>query len=468
MKRFALPLALALPALLWAGCADQAPPLDPESAHPLTAAGGPHVVQVAPPTGELADDRASILAALEQVRPGGTVQFAAGTYVIGDPDPNSLAYIEVTVSRITLRGHPGGTTLRGCDPDEVEIVWGACFGLELSGGHQTVRELGFQDFSQALALGKDLYLGPADNRTGGYRVENNSFRNTTYALSSFGRWLEPAVVRNNGFVNVGIGIEVYGRTVHALDNDVFTPEPGQVPDIGEALAGIWFVANEEELSTGPCDHNIAARNRIEGYNYGVLVGVITPGAGCRHNVIRANTIVDSRGEAPAWPLGLYIFLGEGPLEHNVVEGNHIHGSEGQGIVVYFSGPNRIVNNTVTDITMTAAPPPGWGEADGVGVWIAGSHATQLLNNRFTDVEGNEVVLQGNYNHVATRSASDVVRDLGVGNRVTGPGSVVTTAAPAGARAAAAIERAGAARMLGERVGVRGLLLGREAAQVAPR
>jgi hypothetical protein len=55
MKRLALPL----PALLWAGCADRAPPLDPASAHPLTAAGGPHVLQVAPPTGELADDHAS-------------------------------------------------------------------------------------------------------------------------------------------------------------------------------------------------------------------------------------------------------------------------------------------------------------------------------------------------------------------------------------------------------------------------
>jgi hypothetical protein len=57
--------------------------------------------------------------------------------------------------------------------------------------------------------------------------------------------------------------------------------------------------------------------------------------------------------------------------------------------------------------------------------------------------------------VATRSASDVVRDLGIGNRVTGPGSVVTTAAPAISSAGAtpaATERAGAARMLGERLG----------------
>jgi hypothetical protein len=80
-----------------------------------------------------------------------------------------------------------------------------------------------------------------------------------------------------------------------------------------------------------------------------------------------------------------------------------------------------------------------------------------------------VVLEGDYDHVATTRASDVVRDLGIGNRVTGPGSVITTAAPAGASAAIMTERAGAARMLGERFGARGLLLGREAArEAAPR
>jgi hypothetical protein len=36
-------------------------------------------VYVAPPTGEPAADRVSILAALGAVRPGGTVQFAPGT-----------------------------------------------------------------------------------------------------------------------------------------------------------------------------------------------------------------------------------------------------------------------------------------------------------------------------------------------------------------------------------------------------
>lgn len=67
------------------------------------------IVLVVPPTGEKATDRASILAALEKVEPGGTVQFAPGTYLSGE-------IIHVTVPGITLLGHPEGTILRGCDP----------------------------------------------------------------------------------------------------------------------------------------------------------------------------------------------------------------------------------------------------------------------------------------------------------------------------------------------------------------
>jgi hypothetical protein len=80
-------------------------------------------------------------------------------------------------------------------------------------------------------------------------------------------------------------------------------------------------------------------------------------------------------------------------------------------------------------------------------------------------------LAGDRDDVASRTASDVVRDLGIGRRVTGPGSLVSTAAPAGARAGAAptpAERAEAARRLSERFGARGLLLERKAMRAAPR
>jgi hypothetical protein len=80
-------------------------------------------------------------------------------------------------------------------------------------------------------------------------------------------------------------------------------------------------------------------------------------------------------------------------------------------------------------------------------------------------------LAGGFDLVATRSARDVMRNLGTGRRVTGPGSVVTAAAPAdgsAGSASAAGESAGAARVLGQRFGARGLLLDQEAMRVAPR
>lgn len=66
-------------------------------------------IHVAPPTGEREADRASILAALERVEADGTFQFAPGTYLVGEVVP-------LETPRVTLLGHPDGTTLRGNDP----------------------------------------------------------------------------------------------------------------------------------------------------------------------------------------------------------------------------------------------------------------------------------------------------------------------------------------------------------------
>jgi hypothetical protein len=113
------------------------------------------------------------------------------------------------------------------------------------------------------------------------------------------------------------------------------------------------------------------------------------------------------------------------------------------------------------------------EGNGSGVWVSrGSTHNQIAASTFADLAASAAVLEGDNNHVATRSASDVVRDLGVGNRVTGPGSVITTVAPAGARAPAAptaSARGEGAKSLGEPFRVRGLLSGREAVRkAAPR
>jgi parallel beta-helix repeat protein len=461
---------LACLALLAAGCADHAPPLEPGAAHPLAAAGGPHVVQVAPPTGIFEQDRASILAALEAVRPGGTVLFAPGTYLIGNPTPDSWDYLDIAVPRITLLGHAAGTTIRGCN-DPAQIGYDTCHGLLLSGGFQTVRNFTFEDLMDAVVLGR--LPGWDEVHVGGYLVEDNEFRSSLWGVSITGDWRQPAVIRNNRFVNLAAGVVALGSTVHVLDNHISAPEPHLAPIEG-SHTGIWFL----DFYGSPCEHNLIARNRIEGYVNGVLIEAYRSELGCRHNTVRDNTIANSRELVPlhpAWAIGLgnfSEFLGayvEGLMEHNLVQGNRVLGSEGQGLVLYAGNRNRIVNNTITDVTMTDPFPPVWGEGNGTGVWVSPqSRENQILNNTFAAIESYEVVLEGDYNHAATRSASDVVRDLGVGNRVTGPGSVVTTAAPAGASAATAAERAEAARMLGERFGARGLLLERKATRSAPR
>jgi parallel beta-helix repeat protein len=463
---------LAALALLAAGCADQAPPLDPDAAHALAAAGGPHVVQVAPPTGIFEQDRASILAAVAQVREGGTVQFAPGTYLIGNPTQYSWDYLDIAVPRITLLGHAAGTTLRGCtELEQLLPDYSTCHGLLLSGGFQTVRNFTFEYLVDALVLGR---LPDEDEvHVGGYLVEGNEFRVVNWGVNVTGDWRQPAVIRNNRFVNVASGVVATGSTVHVLDNHISAPEPHLVP-IEWPFTGIWIV----DFFGSPCSNNLIARNRVDGYENGVLVLAWSTQLGCRHNSIRDNTIANSREHVPLRPAspivlsnaiqfnGVYV---EGLVEHNLVQGNRILGSEGLGVGLWNSDRNRIVNNTITGVTSTGQFPPVLGQSDGTGVSVLGqSRENQILNNTFAAVESYEVLLEGAYNHVATRSASDVVRDLGVGNRVTGPGSVVTTAAPAGASTATATERVEAA-VERERFGARAGLLRRGGMpEAAPR
>lgn len=114
------------------------PAADTVHVAPPTGETEADTVHVAPPTGETEADRASVQAAFDAVQPGGTVQFAAGTYLIGE-------IIPVPTPRVTLFGHTGGTTLCGCEPSafgDRDFAVAECSELSLAGGHQTVRDLG--------------------------------------------------------------------------------------------------------------------------------------------------------------------------------------------------------------------------------------------------------------------------------------------------------------------------------------
>jgi parallel beta-helix repeat protein len=427
---------------------------------------GADTVHVAPPRGELRADRASILAALERLQPGGTVQFAPGTYLIGE-------MIRVTEPRVTLLGHADGTTLRGCDPEDfadMETAMELCNGLELAGARQTVRGLTFEHAFWALHLGccyderasYDFPDGTSQElplvrpTEGGHLVEGNTFRSNSSGIRVNGGWTEPAIVRGNGFIDNWHGVSINGHTVHVLDNHFSVPQPERVPNFGYPWDAIKIAPPMPiQGETGPpaCIGNVIAGNTIEGYVDGIRVEVYLPGSICRENVIRDNTITVRRAHNPSGVhfhdggdpsdstvVGVPIALLNDPMssgaaasdppavvEANIVEGNRIFGAEGIGIEVLRSSRNRIVNNVIEGIVArepfpgntVAGAPDAWRDANGSGIWISpGSDGNEIIANTFIDVAAHAVVLEGYGNTVETRSVADGVRDLGSGNRVS--------------------------------------------------
>jgi haloalkane dehalogenase len=412
----------------------------------IRATDGSHTVHVAAPTGDQEHDRASILAAFEQIHPGGTVQFAAGMYRVG-------RFIEVAVPGIALVGHPNGTTIRGCDPavfDDMDVATIECNGFSLTGGHQTVRGLTFEYAWHALALGgltcddDGCRPGPppVESRPGGYVVERNTFHHTPNGIRVFGQWSEPAVIRDNRFMNTYHAVMINGMAAHILDNDISVPEPERVPYTRHPglalLIGGWAAEG-----VPACERNVIAGNRIEGHPDAIAIAVFPQGA-CRHNEIRDNTIevarvrfaapskaIQVRNAADSILVGVSIallngVLGDGIIEDNRIEGNRILGASGVAIEIVGASKNRIANNTVTGVVPRDPFPgntlfpeePRWSDANGSGIWVSpGSDGNEIVGNTFEAVAGPAVVLEGDRNRVETRSASDAVRDLGSGNRV---------------------------------------------------
>jgi hypothetical protein len=307
-----------------------------------------------------------------------------------------------------------------------------------------VRDLTFEDLNAAVVLGRWAVPVPIETRVGGYHIEANTFRGSFFGVRIFGQWQEPAIIRNNSFVNTVWSVEVFGRIVYVMDN-IFAPDPEQVTDF-EPFQAISF-RSWGAVRSGPCDHNVAAGNRIEGgYWTGVTTGIAFDGEGCRHVVIRNNTILDTRSvsvEGFGLVPGRGVSMSNGSpdpyaMAHTLVQGNQIHRTEGLGIEVLGGAQVRVMNNDISDVTISpSAPIEFFAESDGAGVWLWLGSQNKVLNNRFANVAMDDVFLDlSDFNHVATTSASDVVRDLGIGNRITGPGIVVTTAAPAVARVSA--------------------------------
>ncbi len=455
-----------LAALAVAGVAAVAQPLARQTDALAASASG--IVRVAPPTGQQEADRASTLAALEQAQPGDTIQFARGMYLVG-------RLIPVSTPRLTLLGHPEGTTLRGCDPAQLDVqqreivqamqsrdtaraaaVVSSCGMFQISGGHTTVRNLVFEYTGLGLILGcchLERVLRPDD---GAYRIEGNTFRNSSNGIRPDLASAEPTVIRGNRFVNVFHAVSAAASHLHVLDNDISAPEPGRVPALGYPSFAIALGGSRDPRSSPTvrlCESNIIEGNRIEGHPDGILM----IGTSCRNNVIRDNTIVVRRVRLPdvrpvpnvvevtdetdSTIVGVPLALespprppgqpgdstAEGMFEDNLIEGNHVIGADGLGMIINRASRNRIVNNSITGISRRnpfpgntlAFPPARWREANGSGIWVSqGSNENEIVGNTFTDIASYAVVLEGDRNVVETRSAADSVRDVGTGNRVS--------------------------------------------------
>ncbi|HSI71105.1 MAG TPA: right-handed parallel beta-helix repeat-containing protein [Gillisia sp.] len=426
-------------------------------------------VFVAPATGDKKNDRVSIKAALEDVKAGGIIQFGYGTYLVGK-------MISITVPGVKILGHPNGTTIRGCEPEEMgdrKFASRNCNGLELAGENQTVRGFTFEYAYWALHLGcchneRINYEMPDGtftegsaiyNTGGGHLVEKNTFRSSNSGIRTNGDWEAPAIIRNNRFINNWHGISINGNTVHLLDNTFSVPTPEEIPAYGFPWDAIKIgpplpLQDVDETYLREGSGNIVSNNKIEGYHQGISIAVFEPGTSLRKNLIRDNTInirrakvlspenFDLNHEFDSTFVGVPIALLNFPkalgynapgqesfIENNLLQNNQISGAEGLGIEILYSSNNRILNNNIEAITEREPFPGnimdirndalGWSKANGSGIWLSpGSEDNEIANNTFEDIASAAVFIEGDNNRVEMRNSADSVRDLGKRNRVT--------------------------------------------------
>jgi hypothetical protein len=365
-------------------------------------------VRVAASTGERASDRASDQAAFDAVQPGGTVAFAAGTYVIGGDG------LVLRTPGVALIGHPAGTILQGCTREqriglEANEFPEACGdGLVLAAEAQRVSILRFESLWLALSI-REATESEKQRRspgfTGGHVVEDNSFHDG-FSFSIVLDADSTIRIRRNVFRNTWHAVAIGGRNIHVTDNDIAVPEPERVPfGHGGVAIGIRPLGAD-----GVCSFMVVAGNRIDGHTTAVAIGVFPqdpPGAECSHIMVRDNEIVmrrvrmpdgsDEAGRlaiAPAirlfnaqrlvgeglmtwnerwmreggWPAA----LSDGRISDVSVVGNHITGAVGVAIEAAHVTDSRIVDN---EIEVRPATTPE--ERDGLsvggngfpGVWV---------------------------------------------------------------------------------------------------
>jgi hypothetical protein len=354
MRRIA-PMMAAL--VLAAGCNDPTQPGRENAATQPTFHGDNDdngaVVQVARPTGDPAIDVPNIQAAVDAATPGSTIQFARGTYRILE-----TTNIVVSDRGVTLQGHRRGTTIRGVTSFASPDFFVGHF--YLNGGRQTVRNLTFDGFATAISIGE---AAPAA-RTGGYRIENSTFKNGDLAFEMVTFSDQVSKVQGNNFVDVGLQFFILGKTVHFRGNRNTNPNPAATPAGRPINAGVLL----PEFLSGIfiSENNRFEENRVEGNADGFIL-FAGPVASSRNNVVRGNTFVRQRvflePDGTTFDNATMIAaIGPG-VDGNLFKDNVLRGSEGMGIIVEAGSDNRIVDNRFFDLPgerPTFDPFPGTG------------------------------------------------------------------------------------------------------------
>lgn len=384
MKR--VPLLLAIAALV-GGCQE---PTQPPSLRLEKSDAA--VVRVVAPTGDPAVDIPNIRAAIAAATPRAVIQFAHGTYAIGDPRETQFV---VSAPGVTLQGDRRGTTLRGVqldadNPDD----WLCCALLSgtflLNGGHQTVRRLTFDGYVWAISI------GAPGTQTGGYRVENSTFRDGFVGVD-FAGWSEEATtVEGNTFENVTAPLFILGKTLKIRRNLITITDPARLT-FGQPAQGIIFFP--EFLSGGTvCENNVVEENTVVRYNEAVLFLLFDPSWLCRNNVIRNNEVIDARiyntifidNGTMVW------FVAPGQYQGNILKDNVLRRSEGVGLVLDAGSGNQIVGNEFHDLPGLKST---WSGYPGTAIILgAPTSGNRVRGNEFENVV-NTIVDLGTDNRI---------------------------------------------------------------------
>lgn len=332
-------ISLLLAAAVLTACEAPTPP-DSEGAAIVRRGERGHrdaaMVRVAAPTGNPAVDVPNIQAAVDAATPGALIQFARGTYAI-----EQETQFVISVPEVTLQGDRRGTTIRGvtaCCPPNLSGHF------LLTGGHQTVRRLTFEGFTYAVSM------GAPGSTLGGYRLENNAFRNGHVAFDFVAFSDDVSTVEHNEFVNLTTPFTVFGKNLHFRHNRLAITDATQTP-LGQPFQAGLFVP--EVFSGGTvCENFRVEGNTIVGFNDGFLFFTVPDGV-CRNNIVRDNEFIRMRIYnvfAPLFDNGtMAYFAGPGQHEGNLIMGNVLRGSEGVGLVLETGSRNRIIENEFSDL-----------------------------------------------------------------------------------------------------------------------